>query len=590
MNSLVYIALAVALPPAFLLPGWLWLRRCGVEPLVALYAGFGATVAGAGAIVGLAVVLPWSVPTTCAGGAVLMLAASAWCARTAPRPLLPDRPDLAGVAVFCVAFASMAAFTALPSRPTGNYGAVTVGPGLADSARWPGAPSDNTLPYRTGQVALHKLGGAQIRDRYAVGWWLSDRTPLTGLTFAFAAGVARVHVPVEDPTLRPPPMQVTDEAGFWAYNLVAIFLNVALVLGTFLLARTLRDRRTAIVACLAVALMPGVFLNAVYTWPKQAVAYFLLVAAAFALRRRPVLTGAFGALGYLCHPGGVFWLPALAILLGAACRDVAGALRGPLLRFAAAAAVVAAPWTLFTSQVMHATSRWTTAPLGYLMKDPTHLGRELGRAWRAFSDQDLLAAGWTRLQSAFDSLAPIDLSYGVTPGAPLGAVRQLDLHWVDAHGYAFWGMVGLVLFPAAVVALVRRWPADRALVLRFVLPGAVVVAVASGFTPPFLSQNMFVVLGVLAIFAADALRIASTAWRNALLLAIGIELGTVAYAGLYAPFNIDAAPRALFTAVAVIAQLGLLGALAVATGAAPRLEQRLTRIRPRASRFRVARA
>ncbi len=49
MSSLVYIALAAALPPAFLLPGWLWLRRCGVEPLVAVYAGLGATVAAAGA-------------------------------------------------------------------------------------------------------------------------------------------------------------------------------------------------------------------------------------------------------------------------------------------------------------------------------------------------------------------------------------------------------------------------------------------------------------------------------------------------------------------------------------------------------------
>lgn len=292
----------------------------------------------------------------------------------------------------------------------------------------------------------------------------------------------------------------------------------------------------------------------------------------------------------MCHPGGVFWIPALAILLGAACRDAAEAPRSPLLRFAAAAAVVATPWTLFTSQVMHATSRWTTAPLGYLMNDPTHLGRELGRAWRAFSDHGLLLAGWTRLQSGFDSLVPIDLSYGAPPGAALGAERQLTLQWVDAHGYAFWGMVGLVLCPAAVLALVRRWPADRPLVVRFVLPGAVVVTLASGLTPPYLSQNMFVVLGVLAMLAADALRSASAGWRYALLLAIGTELGTLAYAGLYAPFNIDAAPQALFTGVAVFAQLGVLGALGVAAGAAPRLEQRLMRMRPPACRRRLVRA
>jgi hypothetical protein len=98
------------------------------------------------------------------------------------------------------------------------------------------------------------------------------------------------------------------------------------------------------------------FLQAIYTWPKQAVAYFLLLAAAFAIRRRPVLCGAFGTLGYLCHPGGLWWMPALALLLFA-YRDRALRFAGRLARFAATALVVVAPWQLFVSLEMHAISR-----------------------------------------------------------------------------------------------------------------------------------------------------------------------------------------------------------------------------------------
>ena len=124
------------------------------------------------------------------------------------------------------------------------------GPGRLDSPRWPGSPKDNTFPYRTGQLALHEQGGDELRDRFATGWWISDRTPLTGLDFAWVAGAFDVAVRTDDPVAQPTaqvPMRTVDPWGFWAYQLVAMLMSIATVLGVFLLGRLWLGARVATV-------------------------------------------------------------------------------------------------------------------------------------------------------------------------------------------------------------------------------------------------------------------------------------------------------------------------------------------------------
>jgi len=164
--------------------------------------------------------------------------------------------------VFCVAFVALSGYVAVVSHPCGvcDPAGGTIGPERIETPRWPSQPVDNVLPYRTGQVALHKLGGEQLRDRFAVGWWMTDRTPLTGLSFAFAAAILNVDVPEDDPTLRPAAavtMTLEDGYGFWAYNLVALLFNCAIVLGAYLLGRIWKGPRVAAAAALVVALLPG---------------------------------------------------------------------------------------------------------------------------------------------------------------------------------------------------------------------------------------------------------------------------------------------------------------------------------------------
>jgi hypothetical protein len=178
-------------------------------------------------------------------------------------------------------------------------------------------PVDNTLPYRTGQVAFFKQGD-QLRDRFSTGWWISDRTPLVGLDFAFSVGALGVHMRSENPSLRQDRstrMQVRDPYAYWLYNLVSVLMASAVVLGVFLFARIWKkdNRRLAVAAAIVTGLAPGLFLNAIYAWPKEAVAYFVLAAAGLALQRRPVAAGGFLALAYLTHPVGILFLPSVAV-------------------------------------------------------------------------------------------------------------------------------------------------------------------------------------------------------------------------------------------------------------------------------------
>lgn len=561
----MYLGFAALLVPLFVVPGWLWLRRAGVEPVIALYAGFGVSALAGAAIVALGLLLPWGERETCIGGLILIVAVTIWCGFTSPRPLAPPRAELGGMLAFVLVFISLAAFSGPPTRAYGVWSADTVGPGRIDTPRWPGLPADNTLPFRTGQVAFFKQGGAHIRNGYSPGWWISDRTPLTGLDFAFAAGALGVHVSSANIEALPTSavaMTLKDHYGFWAYQLVAMLLNIAIVLGVYLLARVWLGRRVALVSAFVSALLPGLFLNALYTWPKQAIGYFVLVGAACALKRRPVLAGAFAALGYLVHPAGVVWVVPLA-LVALSDPELRARTGRTLVRFLAPVVVLVAPWEFFTSQIMHAVSRWTLSPLGYLMTDPreSDFGKQLSIGWHQFVSNGIVYDLWQRVQSTAGSLFPIDL-YDPLSKTGGGYRPSAQVAWSAAHGFSVWGMVGMVLFPFAVIVVARDWPRLRSLTLRLAMPAVVIAEIANGLAYPFANQSMFPLVGLFAIVAGYGLLNVGRRARAVLVAITCAELLTLAYGDLYRPYNISTGAAVLFTVIAAGAQLALIAALA----------------------------
>jgi hypothetical protein len=223
--------------------------------------------------------------------------------------------------------------------------------------------------------------------------------------------------------------------------------------------------------------------------------------------------------------------------------------------------VLIAPWEFFTSQIMHAVSRWTTGPLGYLMTNPTDLGGQLSKAWHQFVSAGLVADLWQRMQSTAGSLFPLDLNDSLS--ANVGGYRHsAQVAWSAAHGFSVWGMVGLVLFPFAMVVIARDWRRFRTLTMRLVLPAVIIAELDSGFPYPFANQSMFPLVGLLAIVAGAGLLTVGRRARAVLVTIAFAEFLTLTYGDLFSPFNIRAQAEILLTALALASQFALFAALA----------------------------
>jgi hypothetical protein len=305
---------------------------------------------------------------------------------------------------------------------------------------------------------------------------------------------------------------------------------------------------------LVAALAPGLFLNEIYTWPKAPTAYLVLVAFALGLRKRALGAGAFAALAYLCHPTGAFWIPSVAAVL---LSTRGGRAWGELGRFAGAAAIVVVPWQIFTSAYMHAFSKELFWPLGAVIDTRTNLSAALSEAWGQFTQRGLAGNVWVRVESTASSLFPVDLS---GPGAGNGMPHLLDakLYWARAHGFSLWGMLGLFLFPATILFLVRHWPRDRTVLLSAVAPYLLVVILATGFPDTWSSQSGYPLVGLLAVFSGEMLLSASVRTRWVLWTAMAVELLTTAYVCEYSPYNAPTATLVVFGLVGIGAHLALI--------------------------------
>ena len=101
---------------------------------------------------------------------------------------------------------------------------------------------------------------------------------------------------------------------FWIYQVVSSLLNASFFLGVYIVAKTLFNRKTAILASTIVGFSPFLIWNSVYPWPKVLAAYFVLLFIycyvrlmnknqSESLQRRvfAILLGLFIGLAYMSH-------------------------------------------------------------------------------------------------------------------------------------------------------------------------------------------------------------------------------------------------------------------------------------------------
>jgi hypothetical protein len=229
---------------------------------------------------------------------------------------------------------------------------------------------------------------------------------------------------------------------------------------------------------------------------------------------------------------------------------------------------LAAPWQLFTSLHMHAISKLALWPLGTFTEDRTHLGKALSHAWDVFVTRGLAGNVWVRVESTAASLLPIDVA-SPGPGNGMPNFTDVKIFWPRAHGFSIWGMLGLVLFPAAVLHLAQNWRRERLMLAGLIAPFLVLVVLGAGLPDTWGIQSALALVALLSIWGAEMLLRASRAARWFVWSAIAFELLTTAYVSEYDPYNASGASIALFAVLGIGAHLLLLGGLARTIGLRP---------------------
>lgn len=291
---------------------------------------FWAYLAGARFGRGVAIAL------TLASVAVLLEACRGrFAAWKALRPLLPVTALFAASGFFNVATAYLhESFATQPNAGIDRYRI--------------NLPSDNNIAWFFARQLEAK---ARPLPEYVVpGWQSSDRPPLqTGY-------ILMQHA-------------ITNTANYNDYLVSSIVLQGCWILGLWALLRAMGKGRWAVAACLFAAVFNGFVLqNTVFTWPKLIAAAGILLAAAIVctrqfpgLRRSRVagaLTGAAAGAGMMGHPGSLFALGGIAVVIAALWvlpRLRPDWWRPPTWRFlwpaGALFALCYGPWSLYYTQV-----------------------------------------------------------------------------------------------------------------------------------------------------------------------------------------------------------------------------------------------
>lgn len=149
------------------------------------------------------------------------------------------------------------------------------------------------------------------------------------------------------------------EAAFWEFQLTNAILESLFMLPAFLLARRLVGERGALVFVAVLLVNPWAVQMSWYTWPKIFTAYFVLVAAHFAVRAREApddrttylcAAGLFGGGAYLAHPLAASYVPGLLaylVLSGRGTLRLAARIRDAMV-VGAWIAALAVPWHAWT--------------------------------------------------------------------------------------------------------------------------------------------------------------------------------------------------------------------------------------------------
>lgn len=300
--------------------------------------------------------------------------------------------------------------------------------------------NDNYIPYRQAQFFVNRSDPS--KDSFIDEWGVHffQRTPLMGAVTAEYLNALNDPVPVDylwsGTSLDP-------AHTYQKFQIIAHVLNAILILPGFYLIWYFFDRKSAKLALLFIVPSHFFVYNAVFSWPKSLVAFFILLSWLLIIQKRfryLVLAGMASGMAYLTHDLAVLYIAASVLLLlyQKRFRDT--------LAFTVISAAFAIPWLLTSILYYKKPSSFILYPLSiHNIPQPDHK-QEIIREFFHTSPLRLIAI---RLDSLFYLLSPYQLIYRE------GAQTLAQRFWAFSI-HSLPGSLGLGLLIPAIFGALKK--------------------------------------------------------------------------------------------------------------------------------------
>ncbi len=300
--------------------------------------------------------------------------------------------------------------------------------------------NDNYVPYRQAQFIVNRsnLG----TDCFICSWGVHffQRTPLLGAVtagyFTVLTDAPPVHYLWADTTGDP-------DHTYEKFQIIANVLNALFLLSAWFLLRRMFNPKVAAITNLFLISSPFFLYNAVFSWPKSLVAFFVLTMFLLSYEKQLryiILAGAIGGLAYLTHDLAVFYIAALVLLLCFKKR-----FRDAVV-LVGVASIFILPWMFISSVVYDKPSTFALYPLSTQGLPPPGKEKEIIATFLKTPIQEIISI---RFDTLFYLLTPYDLIYS---GGGQSWFRRL---WAVGL-FSIPGSLGLGLIIPAIIAVFLR--------------------------------------------------------------------------------------------------------------------------------------
>jgi hypothetical protein len=383
--------------------------------------------------------------------------------------------------------------------------------------------NDNYIPYRQAQFFVNRSDPAtdSFIDEWGVHFF--QRTPLMGAVTANYFLAFDNNVPIDYTWSS---VSSDPERTYEKFQIISQILNSMFIVPAFFLIRKIFNKKTAILSLLF--LIPSQFFlyNALFSWPKSMVAFFILLSWYLLIvdkRFRYVVAATVASgLAYLTHDLAVLYVGAtfVFLLVNRRFRD------GFVVAFGSA--LFALPWLFLSSVVYHRPSSFIYYPIS--TQDIPQPGK-IKETIAIFLETSPLKLLMIRIESLFYLLSPYQLIFDESNQSLITRIRAMGIFSIP-------GALGLGLVIPAIAGFFRRIKLVGILSLIFVplILCVIVIGWPKGLGALHFAQAVVVLLTGLSVFVLSKMK--RGIWLYSALAINTVQLVILVWSSYYFSINL----------------------------------------------------